>query len=174
MLRHAPMADWREGRLDTPLGPLILLEDDAGTLRAAEWADAAARLARWLARQSLPHPPRAVAPDSLTCAVPLADYFAGELDRLATIRVTLDGTALQCAVWQALRAIAPGTTLSYGALAAALGRPRAARAVGAANAANPCSVVVPCHRLIGAAGGLTGYAGGLARKRWLLGHEGAR
>jgi methylated-DNA-[protein]-cysteine S-methyltransferase len=75
-------------------------------------------------------------------------------------------------VWAALRRIPAGTTLTYGALAATIGRPTAVRAVGAANGANPLAIVVPCHRVIGADGALTGYASGLPRKRWLLAHEG--
>jgi methylated-DNA-[protein]-cysteine S-methyltransferase len=164
-------AQWRRGELATPLGPLVLVEDAAGRLRAAEWRDAEARLARWLARQRLDRSPRTVAVSGLAAAAPLADYFAGALARLDDVAVVFDGTPLQQAVWSALRALPVGATCSYGTLAAALGRPRAARAVGAANAANPCSVVVPCHRLVGADGALTGYAGGLARKRWLLAHE---
>jgi methylated-DNA-[protein]-cysteine S-methyltransferase len=100
----------------------------------------------------------------------LAAYFAGE-------RVTFDlplapvGTPFQRAVWDRLLAIPPATTISYGELAARLGRPHAARAVGTANARNPLAIVVPCHRVIGGSGQLTGYAGGLPAKRWLLDHE---
>ena len=83
------------------------------------------------------------------------------------------GTPFQRRVWAALQQIPPGETRSYGELAAALGVPGAARAVGSANARNPLSIVVPCHRVVGADGSLTGYAGGEARKRWLLAHEGA-
>ncbi|MEQ8662762.1 MAG: methylated-DNA--[protein]-cysteine S-methyltransferase [Gammaproteobacteria bacterium] len=167
------MTDWREGRLATPLGPLVLVEDAAGRLRGAEWADAEARLARWLARQRLARTPRRVDVAALAASAALTAYFDGVLERLADIEVVMTGSPFQQAVWQALRGLAPGSTLAYGALAARLGRPRAARAVGAANGANPCAVVVPCHRLVGADGALTGYAGGLARKRWLLAHEGA-
>jgi methylated-DNA-[protein]-cysteine S-methyltransferase len=103
---------------------------------------------------------------------PLEAYFAGDLGALRAIPVATAGTAFQRAVWSALREIPPGTTLGYGALARRIGRPSAIRAVGAANGANPVSVVVPCHRLVGAGGALTGYGGGLARKRWLLAHEG--
>ncbi|MGH8254728.1 MAG: methylated-DNA--[protein]-cysteine S-methyltransferase, partial [Steroidobacteraceae bacterium] len=84
-----------------------------------------------------------------------------------------NGTDFQRRVWAALRRIRPGSVLSYGALAAELGRPTAARAVGLANGSNPIAIVVPCHRVIGADASLTGYGGGLARKRWLLAHEGA-
>jgi len=162
---------WRRGELTTPLGPLVLVEDAAGRLRAAEWLDAESRLAHWLARQCLDHVPQSVTVDALAASAPLTDYFAGALSRLDDIAVALRGTPLQQAVWSALRMLRAGETRSYGALAASLGRPRAARAVGAANAANPCAVVVPCHRLVGTDGALTGYAGGLARKRWLLAHE---
>ena len=82
------------------------------------------------------------------------------------------GTPFQQQVWAALTGIEPGTTTTYGALAASIGRPRAVRAVGAANGRNPIAIVVPCHRLVGADGTLTGYGGGLERKRWLLAHEG--
>ena len=84
------------------------------------------------------------------------------------------GTPFQRAVWAALRRIPAGETLSYGQLAAQIGKPKAVRAVGLANGSNPVGVVVPCHRVIGADGSLTGYGGGLPRKLWLLEHEGAR
>jgi methylated-DNA-[protein]-cysteine S-methyltransferase len=83
------------------------------------------------------------------------------------------GTSFQREVWAALRKIRPGTTLSYGALAQQLGRPTSVRAVGLANGANPVAIVVPCHRVIGADASLTGYGGGIERKKWLLTHEGA-
>jgi methylated-DNA-[protein]-cysteine S-methyltransferase len=100
----------------------------------------------------------------------LSAWFAGE-------RTTFDlplapvGTPFQRAVWRALRDIPYGETRSYGQIAAAIGDPAAVRAVGAANGRNPLALIVPCHRVIGASGALTGYAGGLERKRWLLGHE---
>lgn len=101
-------------------------------------------------------------------------YLAGALDALAALEVELWGTAFQVEVWRALREVPAGATTTYGRLAAALGRPKAVRAVGAANGANPVALVCPCHRVIGEGGELTGYAGGLDRKRWLLEHEGAR
>jgi methylated-DNA-[protein]-cysteine S-methyltransferase len=101
------------------------------------------------------------------------DYFLGDLSAINSIPVTTGGTSFQRDVWAELRTIQAGTTLSYGALARQLGRPKSARAVGLANGANPVSIVVPCHRLVGADGSLTGYAGGISRKRWLLIHEGA-
>ena len=97
-------------------------------------------------------------------------YFAGETAPMPQLDLET-GTPFQRQVWQALRAIAPGTTRTYGELAQTLGRAGSARAVGSANARNPISIVVPCHRVIGADGALTGYAGGEARKRWLLDHE---
>jgi methylated-DNA-[protein]-cysteine S-methyltransferase len=100
-------------------------------------------------------------------------YFAGDLDALAGCPVDGGGTELERRVWAALRRIPAGETTSYSALAAGLGLPRAARAVGRANARNPIALAVPCHRVIGADGSLTGYAGGLERKRWLLRHEAA-
>ena len=98
-------------------------------------------------------------------------YFAGDLAAVNDIKVNGGGTPFQRSVWQALRSIPPGETASYGEIAARLGSPSAARAVGLANSQNPVAIVVPCHRVIGANGKLTGYAGGLDRKRWLLEHE---
>ena len=103
----------------------------------------------------------------------LGDYFAGDLNAIDAIPVATAGTAFQREVWAALRGIRPGTTIGYGALARQLGRPNSARAVGLANGANPIAIVVPCHRVIGADASLTGYGGGVERKRWLLSHEGA-
>ena len=100
----------------------------------------------------------------------LAAYFAGELQTF-TIRLAPRGSAFQLRAWELLRDIPFGTTVSYGELARRLDRPNASRAVGAANAANPISIIVPCHRVVGSDGTLTGYAAGIERKRWLLDHE---
>jgi methylated-DNA-[protein]-cysteine S-methyltransferase len=100
----------------------------------------------------------------------LAQYFAGERTAF-DVPLVLDGTTFQRRVWSALQEIPYGTTISYGELAASIGQPRASRAVGLANGRNPVSVIVPCHRVIGADGTLTGYGGGLERKRLLLGLE---
>ncbi len=100
----------------------------------------------------------------------LAAYFAGEAIAFH-VPLRLQGTAFQQRVWEALQAIPYGTTISYGELARRIGQPTAARAVGLANRGNPVAIIVPCHRVIGANGELTGYAGGLDRKRWLLSHE---
>jgi methylated-DNA-[protein]-cysteine S-methyltransferase len=103
----------------------------------------------------------------------LRAYLAGDLHSLDTLPIETGGTEFQQQVWQALRTIPPGHVTTYGDLAQQLGRPKAVRAVGMTNGLNPISIVLPCHRVIGANGKLTGYAGGLARKRWLLTHEGA-
>ena len=103
----------------------------------------------------------------------LERYFKGETPVLDSIPVELNGTSFQKNVWQALRRIPCGTTISYAELAKRIGDPAAVRAVGTANGANPVAVIVPCHRVIGSNGKLTGYGGGLARKQWLLEHEGA-
>ena len=104
------------------------------------------------------------------CAA-FARYFAGDADAFADLPVDLRGSAFSRRVWSALREIAPGATASYGEIARRVGSPRAARAVGAANRRNPLAIAVPCHRVSGGDGRLVGYAGGLARKRWLLDHE---
>jgi methylated-DNA-[protein]-cysteine S-methyltransferase len=101
----------------------------------------------------------------------LAAYFAGDIWVIDDIRTATAGTVFQREVWRALRIIPAGHTISYGELARRIGRPKAVRAVGLANGANPIGVVVPCHRVIGANGSLTGYGGGLHRKEWLLAHE---
>jgi methylated-DNA-[protein]-cysteine S-methyltransferase len=100
-----------------------------------------------------------------------AAWFEGDLDALVDLPTHADGTRLELAVWAGLRAIPAGHTSTYGELAAAIGHSSAARAVGRANAHNPLSIVVPCHRVVGKGGALTGYAGGLERKAWLLEHE---
>ena len=99
-------------------------------------------------------------------------YFEGELAALDEIPVDPGGTTFQGLVWSELRRIPVGRTRSYAEIARAIGRPTATRAVGAANGQNPVAVILPCHRVIGADGTLTGYGGGLDRKRWLLRHEG--
>lgn len=100
-------------------------------------------------------------------------YLAGELQAIDTLAVETGGTPFQQEVWGALRAIPVGATVTYAELARRVGRPAAARAVGTINGRNPVTIVVPCHRVVGADGSLTGYSGGLWRKRWLLRHEGA-
>lgn len=103
----------------------------------------------------------------------LALYFEGKLNAF-DLPLAPEGTAFQRAVWASLRKIPFGETWSYAGLAADIGKPKASRAVGLANGKNPISIVIPCHRVIGADGSLTGYGGGMERKRWLLEHEGRR
>ena len=159
-------------RLRTPIGVLLIVADTSGTLRAMDWSEFEERLMAHLRRhyRRLPEPARD--PHGLTRA--MAAYFAGERAAIDALPAVGSGTEFQQRVWRALRDIPCGETLSYGALARRLGQPTAMRAVGLANGANPISIVVPCHRVIGSDGSLTGYGGGLQRKRWLLAHEGAR
>jgi len=171
-MRDVPPERLHLDRLATPIGDALLVVDGAGQLRALDWHDHEERMRRLLllhygaAANLVPGRAPAALRDALEA------YFAGELGRLQTIQCATGGTRFQRQVWRALRRIPTGQTLSYGALAAGLGVPKAARAVGMANGANPIGVVVPCHRVIGADGSLTGYGGGLQRKRWLLAHEG--
>ena len=111
--------------------------------------------------------------DPLGCSARIKAYFDGDLAAIDDIAVDPSGTPFQRLVWHALRDIPAGRTESYGKLAARIGRPTACRAVGLANGQNPISLVIPCHRVIGTNGTLTGYGGGLNRKKWLLEHEGA-
>ena len=158
-------------RLQTPIGIALLVTDADGALRALDWEDYETRLRQLLRLHYGAVVLRdAPAPDELK--IGLKKYFAGDLDSLKTINWRVAGTPFQRKVWTALCTIPVGTTTSYGALAARLGMPQAVRAVGHANGSNPISVVVPCHRVIGANGSLTGYGGGLERKQWLLRHEG--
>jgi methylated-DNA-[protein]-cysteine S-methyltransferase len=156
--------------VETPIGPLGLAAED-GVLVAVTF-DGAAPLRRWAA---LVLGPCALVEvdDPAGVIAPLRRFFAGAVDALAAVPVRLHGTEFQRRAWQALRRIPAGTTWSYRQLAEKLGDPRATRAVGAANGQNPVPVVVPCHRVIGSDGRLTGFGGGLHRKRWLLEHEGA-
>ena len=159
-------------RLATPIGTALLVTDDEGFLRALDWSDYEERMHRLLRlHYGLVVLNDAPAPKDVTRA--LKAYFSGDLDQLCTIRWRTNGTAFQRKVWAKLQSVPAGKTASYGVMAARLNVPNAARAVGAANGANPVSVVVPCHRLVGANGSLTGYGGGLERKQWLLAHEGA-
>jgi methylated-DNA-[protein]-cysteine S-methyltransferase len=160
-------------RLPTPIGMLLIVSDDEDRLRALDWDDYEDRMRRLLRLQyggeielrdgSAPKRMR----DSLK------SYFGGDFFALDAIAVETGGTPFQRKLWSALRDIPSGQTTTYAALAAKIGVPKAVRAVGAANGANPVSIVLPCHRVIGSDRRLTGYGGGLNRKRWLLTHEGA-
>jgi methylated-DNA-[protein]-cysteine S-methyltransferase len=156
--------------IQSPIGRIAIAARD-GRLCALEFGRA--RLVRQLAAR-YPDVPRRRTRNPFGLSVTLRAYLAGDLAAVDHIAVETGGTPFQQRVWRALRRIPAGRTMSYGALARALGVGAAARAVGAANGRNPISVVVPCHRLIGGDTGLTGYGGGLWRKRWLLRHEAAR
>lgn len=157
-------------RIDSPVGQILLVTDAAGAVRALDFHDYEPRLHRLLCRH---YGAATLTPGQSPAHVRAAvsAYFAGDPTALNAITVRTGGTDFQRAVWAALRAIPPGQTRTYGQLAAAIGRPSAVRAVGLANGSNPIAVIVPCHRVIGANGTLTGYAGGLERKQWLLAHE---
>jgi methylated-DNA-[protein]-cysteine S-methyltransferase len=155
--------------IQSPLGRIVIAARD-GRLCALEFGRA--RLARQLGVR-YPDLPQRRARNPFGLSVQLRAYLAGDLAVVDHIAVETGGTRFQQRVWRALRRIPAGHTMSYGALARALGVGAAARAVGAANGRNPISLVVPCHRLIGGDAALTGYGGGLWRKRWLLCHEGA-
>jgi methylated-DNA-[protein]-cysteine S-methyltransferase len=157
-------------RVETQIGDALLVVDGA-ELCALEFADSEGRLLPPLTRRFGPVR-LAAATDPHGFSGRLRAYFAGELTALDAIPVSAGGTPFQRLVWRELRAIAPGSVATYGQLAARIGHPAAYRAVGAANGSNPVSVVVPCHRLVGASGSLIKYGGGLERKRWLLRHEG--
>lgn len=147
--------------LATPCGPLRLALDDEGLARVSFIeSDGSALPDGWRQDKAALTP----------FVAQFAAYFAGELHTF-DLPLSVHGTAFQCQVWQALARIPYGQTRSYGQHAAMLGRPTAVRAVGAANGRNPLPIVLPCHRVIGANGQLTGYAGGIERKRWLLAHE---
>jgi methylated-DNA-[protein]-cysteine S-methyltransferase len=160
-------------RLEVPIGIMLVVTDADGRLRALDWAEYDGRMRRLLRLHygldgvelrdgRMPARVR----DALTA------YFDGELSAIDGLPVATSGTAFQQEVWSALRSIPAGETRSYSALARTIARPLAVRAVGLANGANPIGVVVPCHRVIGKNAALTGYGGGIERKRWLLTHEG--
>jgi len=145
--------------MESPVGRLLLEGDEEG-LRGVAFAKDEGKIEQAM---RLPAP--------LQNAVnQLNAYFAGDL-RHFDLPLKLAGTPFQLAVWRALQDIPYGETTSYGELARRVGTPKGSRAVGLANGANPIAIVVPCHRVIGASGSLTGYGGGLDRKRWLIEHE---
>lgn len=157
-------------RIDTPIGA-ILIAVDGEQLCSLDFADNEQHIMASLQRR---YGSFTLLPTSNPRGISerLSAYFAGDYSSLDDIPVSTGGTAFQQQVWLALRTIPAGTTLSYGELAAQLGKPTAYRAVGGTNALNPVAIVLPCHRVIGSNASLTGYAGGLERKQWLLQHEG--
>lgn len=159
-------------RVPTPIGALMIAVDGSGNLRVALFSDEEEVVRRQL-RLHYSEDGFSLAPSRNPCGLSetITRYFAGDVAAIEAIAVETGGTPFQKEVWRALRGIPCGTTTSYGKLARQIGHPAAVRAVGAANGANPVAVVVPCHRVIGSNGSLTGYGGGVERKRWLLDHE---
>ena len=168
-----PMFSFHIERLATPIGHMLVVSDQNDRLRALGWADLEERLQRQLTAYYGSRFKLQSGPTSALVRNALHGYLEGKLDAIDAIPVETGGTAFQRSVWEELRRIPAGVTLSYSELAKRIGRPKAVRAVGHANGSNPIGVVVPCHRLIGSNGSLTGYGGGLERKRWLLKHEAA-
>jgi methylated-DNA-[protein]-cysteine S-methyltransferase len=163
-------------RLETPIGVALIATDDQGRLRVFDWVDQSKRMQAGLDR--IYRASGGVRLDkTLEAAWPVMDrlkaFFAGDLEAIDAIPVESAGTPFQRKVWAVLRKIPAGKTWTYSQLAARACKPEAPRAAGAANGLNPISIVVPCHRVIGSDGSLTGYGGGLHRKEWLLTHEGA-
>ena len=163
--------------LETPVGPMALVHDAAGLLWAAEFRHDPRRVETSLNRFGIGPLGDGEAPIPGHLGDAFTRYFAGELHALDGLATGVMGSSFERAVWAELRRIPPGQTRSYGDIARALGGAASgagpnARAVGTANGRNPLAIVVPCHRVIGADGSLTGYAGGLERKAWLLAHEG--
>jgi len=150
--------------IDSPVGRLSILVDGEGALHMLAFADG-----RDAVDLDATGATPAVDPSGVSSAI--RAYFAGDRAAIDSLPVAPTGTPFQLRVWAARREIPCGETRSYGDIARRIGDPKAVRAVGLANGANPIAVVVPCHRVIGADGSLTGYGGGLPRKRWLLAHE---
>jgi len=159
-------------RIKTPIGELAIVADEHDRLRAVEWSDHDDRMHQSF-RLHYGKDGYALKntrnPSGFSAA--LRAYFDGEVAAIDGLKVATGGTEFQKSVWKALRSIPCGETISYATLAERVGRPKAIRAAGHANGDNPISVVVPCHRVVGTNGSLTGYGGGIERKRWLLAHE---
>ncbi len=153
-------------RIATPIGTLEIEGDEGGVT-----------LVEFVAEKPVPRRGKPLEAGDPALPAPVAgavrqlgEYFAGTRTRFG-VALAPAGTPFQRRVWDALLEVGFGETSTYGAIARAIGRPRSVRAVGAANGANPVSIIVPCHRIVGASGALTGYGGGLWRKEWLLAHE---
>jgi methylated-DNA-[protein]-cysteine S-methyltransferase len=159
-------------RLPTPIGEGLIVTDERGVLRAFNWAEFESAMRRGLEAHYGPVPlEEGRVPDNVRGA--FEAYFAGDVRALEGLAWAAGGTDFQRSVWTALCTIPAGETVSYRELARRVGKPNAVRAVGLANGRNPIAIMAPCHRVIGADQSLTGYGGGLDRKRWLLRHEGA-
>lgn len=157
-------------RVKTPVGQMVLAADEEGALRMLTFEHDGERWRKAFQRR-YPETKLVAKRDPSGLSSSLKAYFDGDVFVLDRMPVVFSGTPFQNKVWKALRAIPCGMTLSYGALAKRVREPKAVRAVGLANGSNPIGVVVPCHRVVGSDGSLTGYGGGLPRKRWLLAHE---
>jgi len=159
--------------IDTPVGDMLALASDAALCVLEYFTERRMplierRLSRWF---SAPEIVDTENPIVVQTRQWLSAYFSGASADVSALPLDLRGAPFECRTWSQLRKIPPGETTTYGAIAARLGEPGAARAVGMANGANPIAIIVPCHRVIGSDGKLTGYGGGLERKRWLLEHE---
>jgi len=160
-------------RMDSPVGPVWIATTEVGICALGLGADQPDDFFDWLARHVGPEPPREDAEALATALTQLREYFS-RTHREFDLPLDVRGTDFQRAVWNEVAAIPYGTTMTYGEVATRIGRPQAARAVGAANGANPLPILIPCHRVIGAGGALTGYGGGLEMKAKLLRLEGVR
>lgn len=161
-------------RFATPIGELILIVDAQDRLRAIDWTDHEDRMLELLRRYcGKTGFTLTAAKDPGGLRQALQAYFKGDLAAIDKLATDTGGTEFQRKIWRELRRIPCGKTISYAELARRIGRPAAIRAAGLANGANPVSIVIPCHRVIGSDGSLTGYGGGLHRKQWLLAHENA-
>ena len=163
-------ADLFIDRISTEIGTVLIVSDEKAVC-AVDFEDHEARMHELLTQHYEVFnliPKR----NPLDISDRLQAYFEGDFSAISNIPVNPSGTDFQREVWRNLRSIPPGKTITYGQLASLLNKPKSARAVGMANSLNPISIVLPCHRVIGANGKLTGYSGGLDRKRWLLHHEG--
>jgi len=169
--RSPPEILFRNQR-ETPIGTMLIITDKQQRMRALDWFEYEERMLRLLRRYAQKFELQKGALPTVIHEA-LDAYFAGDFTPVNNISVHTTGTVFQQTVWQTLRNIPAGTTLSYGALAKKIGRAKAVRAVGTANGANPVGIIIPCHRVIGMDGSMTGYGGGLERKRWLLTHENA-
>lgn len=163
---------FHEYSLDTPIGKLIIWLDTQNILQFTGWpeyrTETLAQLKRYYKVQEISLQPN---PKKNTVVQAIDNYFKGDIKAINSLVIANFGTDFQRKVWQALRTIPAGEAISYGELARQIGKPLASRAVGMANHCNPIAIVVPCHRVIGKNNKLTGYAGGLDRKQWLLNHE---
>lgn len=156
-------------RVESPIGALGLATDADGVVRGVSFGDGLDRAMR----RAYPAAEIGEGPAPEAVAATLAAYFGGARDALEAVRWAVEGDHFNARVWRELARVPAGTTISYGEMARRAGEPGAAQAAGVALNRNPVPLILPCHRVIGADGGLVGFGGGIARKEWLLRHEGA-